>query len=345
PAELEAAIATHIGAERTRVVDARLLAEKVFGDHLPANVVLLGAAFQLGGMPLSASDIERALAGRGRAAADNRLAFDWGRWLVHDPEAVGTVLRGRNAASTARGHEPTAAATSVAELLVARRELPVELHDLLVRRTAQVIDYQSRTLAGRYLDLVEQTAVQDDSGRQWELTRTVADNWFTVLTYKDEYEVARLHVATDYDAVAAELGIDGAYALTYHLHPPFLRRLGMRKKLPAGAMYAVGFRALRRMKRLRGTAFDPFGWDRDRRAERAIIVEYADLIIELTDPVSRVGYDEQVWLANSVSEIRGYGPIKERGIARWREKVALWRRESRTRSTVTDTVGAPEVTS
>ena len=344
-ADLEAAIAAHIGSERTRVVDARVVADRVFGDHLPANVVLLGAAFQLGGLPVSAADIERALAGRGRAAADNRLAFEWGRRLAHDPEAVAQALQGPATAPTAGGYEPSAAATAAAAPLLAGRTLPDELYEVLLRRAAQVVDYQHRALAGRYLDLVEHTAAQDGPDREWALTRAVADTWFALLTYKDEYEVARLQLATDYDAVAAELGIAGGYALTYHLHPPFLRRLGMRRKLPAGTLYALGFRVLRRMKRLRGTPFDPFGLDRDRRTERAVIAEYAQLVAELTAPGVPANYDDRVRMARSAAEIKGYGPIKERAVARWREKVAEWRREPGPRSTVTDTAEVSEVTS
>jgi indolepyruvate ferredoxin oxidoreductase len=322
------------------VIDARRVAERIFADHLPANVVLLGAAFQLGGQPVSAADMAGALAGRGRSAADNRLAFAWGRWLVHDPAAVAAALGDERVASTARGYEPTPAAGVSGERLVAQQVLPAELHDRLVRRTAQVIDYQSVGRARRYLDLVEYVAARDDAAREWELTRTVAESWFALLTYKDEYEVARLHLAADYDAVAAELGLDGGYALTYHLHPPILRRLGMARKLSAGRPYALAFRVLRRMKRLRGTPFDPFGWDRDRRTERAVIVEYARLVTEITDPGADLPYDQQVELAASAAAITGYGPIKERGIEQWRAGIAAWRLEHHSAAAVSESSGA-----
>jgi indolepyruvate ferredoxin oxidoreductase len=203
-----------------------------------------------------------------------------------------------------------------------------------------VIDYQSVGRARRYLELVGYAAARDDAAREWKLTRAVAESWFALLTYKDEYEVARLHLAADYDAVAAELGLDGGYALTYHLHPPILRRLGMARKLPAGRTYALAFRALRRLKRLRGTPFDPFGWDRDRRAERAVIVEYARLVTEITDAGADVPYDRQVELAASAATIKGYGPIKERGIERWRAGIAAWRAEHHSEGAVSEASGA-----
>ena len=190
----------------------------------------------------------------------------------------------------------------------------------MVRRTGQVIDYQSRALADRFLDLVAAAATVDDPTHAWALTRTVAESWFKVLTYKDEYEVARLHRRADLDAVARDLGIDGPYSVRYQLHPPFLRRMGMKRKLPLGQTYEVGFAVLERMKRLRGTRFDVFGLDPDRRSERAVIVEFQALVTEaLRD--ERLDYDERVRIAASVSSIKGYGPIKERAIEEWRDQV------------------------
>ncbi|MBO0854298.1 MAG: 2-oxoacid:acceptor oxidoreductase family protein, partial [Nocardia sp.] len=324
--ELEAMIGAHIGAERTTIVDARTVAERVFGDHLPANVMLLGAAFQRGALPVAMADITTALAGR--AAQVNRAAFEWGRWLAHDPQAVDAALKGRRAAPTALGYEVSEGSAEAAKMLVEQSDmadLPSDLRDLLIRRTGQVIDYQSVALGRRYLDLVERTAGTDSAETNWALTRTVIGAWFALLTYKDEYEVARLHLAADYDAIADELGIDGAYSLTYQLHPPILRRLGIHRKLPAGRPYALGFRVLRRMKKLRGTAFDVFGWDRDRRTERAVIGEYRNLIEEITAPRARVPYEQRVELAGSTSRIKGYAGIKESAVQQWREDIAEWR--------------------
>ena len=165
--------------------------------------------------------------------------------------------------------------------------------------------------------------------RGWELTRAVAEAWHKLLTYKDEYEVARLHLAADYGKVARDLGIEGPYSVTYHLHPPVLRRLGMRKKLPLGVPYALGFRVLRPMKRLRGTPFDVFGWDRDRRMERAVIGEYERLMDESAG--AAMPYETIAAIAGSPLSVKGYGPVKEAAVAAWRRRVA----ELRSRPSVT----------
>jgi indolepyruvate ferredoxin oxidoreductase len=243
-------------ATRVAFVAAKRIAEAVFSDHLLANVILAGASYQLGGPPGSLDDVAQAMSRQGKSAAVNREAFEWGRWAVHDPDAVEAALRGL--ARVARG---------------------------------------------------------DDGEHGWELTRAVTMSWFGLLTYKDEYEVARLHLAFDYDADARHLGIEGRYTLKYHLHPPALRRLGLKHKLPMGKPYALAFQVLARMKRLRGTPLDVFGWDPDRRLERTPIGEYEQLIEGAGD----LPYDDAVRLAQSV---KGYAQVKEAAVTRWRPAVA-----------------------
>ncbi len=321
---LQQAITDRVGAGRVAFVDARRIAELVFADHLVANIVLLGAAFQLGGLPLSLADMERALATAGRGTDRNREAFEWGRWIVHDPRAVQRALLDaeREAYAEADGiFDPTPGALAVAARLLEGRRIPDPLHDLVLRRAAQMVDYHDARRAQRFLGLVERAAAQDDAAHDWTLTRAVAESWFKLLTYKDEYEVARLHLRVDYDHLAQDLGIDGPFRVKYHLHPPTLRRLGLKRKLALGTPYRLAFRVLRRLKRLRETPFDPFGWDRDRRMERSLIDEYQHLINASLASDARRSYETLVELAASPMSIKGYGPIKERAVAQWRERI------------------------
>jgi indolepyruvate ferredoxin oxidoreductase len=323
---LERAIEDRLGRDRVVFVDSTRIAETILGNHLLANVVVLGAAFQLGGLPVSLTDIERAVARQGTSAAANREAFTWGRWAVHEPHAVAAKLL--DAAGSNDIFDPSASARQTATELTAARDLPDALRDVIVRRTAQVIDYQNESLAQRFLALVARAAAYDDDDRDWALTRAVAESWFKLLTYKDEYEVARLHLKADYGRIAHDLGIDGGYSVTYHLHPPVLRRLGLAKKLPLGRPYDVAFRALRSMRRVRGTPLDLFGWDRDRRTERAVIDEYESVIGAVLARMPTPSYDVLVEIAASALAIKGYGQIKERGVAAWRENVAELRRRA-----------------
>jgi indolepyruvate ferredoxin oxidoreductase len=317
-----------VGGDRLVLVDSKRIAEAFFGSHILANIVLVGAAFQRGALPFGADAVRGAI-GNGKGAQDNWEAFEWGRWAVHDPAVVDAALEAAElgtSKTTAGLFEPSAAAVRRARTLVRRRTFPADLATMLERRTAQVVDYQDAALAEMYLDLVGRVAGMDDAGHGWRLTRAVAESWFKLLTYKDEYEVARLHLRVDYDEVARELGIEGPYSVTYHLHPPVLRRLGMRNKLALGASYEAAFRVLHRMRRLRGTPFDVFGWDRDRRMERALVAEYRQLVLESLADAS-VSYDGRVAVAESVLMVKGYAEVKERSVQNWRDRVAALRRD------------------
>lgn len=323
-AAMQQAVVEQVGEENVAFVDSVRIADKVFSESVLANVVLLGAAFQHGGLPLSLADFEAALKLRG--SRSNREAFEWGRWAVHDPEAVEAALASAgDDHPTMRAFEPTPEANEQARRLLANQSLPAELAKLLQRRAAQVIDYQSVALAARFLSLVERAALRDTAERGFALTIAVIESWFRLLTYKDEYEVARLHSATNYDLIARRLGIEGQYELRYQLHPPVFHRLGLHRKLPLGRIGTLLFALLRRMKRLRGTLLDVFRWDPDRRLERALIEEYDQLATRVLADAT-LPYGTKVELAASALTIKGYRTVKERNVAAWRTRVAELRR-------------------
>lgn len=303
-------------------VESKRIADLAFGDAVLANMVLLGAAYQLGGLPFGVDHFEKAL-GKGKGAAKNRAAFEWGRWTAHDPAAVDAALgaAGETVGETSEGRafEPSRDALNAAEAKVAALKLPAALAPRIERRAAQVIDYQNKALADRYLGLVQTAAVHDNAAGDWALTAAVAEGWFKLLTYKDEYEVARLHLATDYDRIAREMGIESDYELRYHLHPMLFRRLGARHKLAMGKPFAAAFHVLKRLKGLRGTVFDPFGWDADHLLERAVIGEY-EAAVRMS--LIELPYQDTVRVAASAAQIKGYGPVKARNIAAWREEIA-----------------------
>ncbi len=143
---------------------------------------------------------------------------------------------------------------------------------------------------------------------------------FKLMAYKDEYEVARLHLTNDLaTALAAEF--PGGVTVQYNLHPPLLRALGWKRKIKLGRWFDRAFRLLVAMRGLRGTALDPFGYAEVRRVERALPGEYRALVEKALIGLSPETYERAVKLANLPDVIRGYEEIKLRNVRRFRDEV------------------------
>ena len=297
-------------------LDALAIAEGLFDDHMATNPLVLGAAYQAGALPISAASIEQAIRLNGVAVEMNLLAFRWGRMAVVDLERVEAALRsasGRVEALPVLGAEARQLVDSVAAAGELRRLLEIRVPDL--------IQYQSAEYARQYVEFVGTVAAaeQQRTPGRTGLTEAVARYLHKLMAYKDEYEVARLHL----DAAAqAELRSRFGEQIRYHwhLHPPVLRALGLRKKLKLGAWFAPAFRALRAMKGLRGTALDVFGYAEVRRVERALIPEYRRMIETVLTRLGPANHDTAVSIAELPDEIRGYEHIKLANVKRFRER-------------------------
>ena len=180
-------------------------------------------------------------------------------------------------------------------------------------RVPELIAYQSRRYAAEYVEFVREAF--DRSGSS-AITAAVARQLHYLMAYKDEYEVARLHLA--------HLPSEGRF--WFHLHPPLLRALGMKRKLKLGRWFVPFLRLLRAMRRLRGTALDPFGHTKVRRVERALVGEYRELVRGALDEL-RPGTEQLVLeLCELPDSIRGYEEIKLRSVVRFRKDAARLQR-------------------
>ncbi|HEU5416596.1 MAG TPA: indolepyruvate ferredoxin oxidoreductase family protein [Streptosporangiaceae bacterium] len=310
-------------------VDTEAVATALFGDAVAANVIALGAAYQAGAVPVAAASIERAIELNGVAVQRNKAAFRAGRLAVHDPAALPAA---RRAGELRRREDPRQLAA--AGELAAARGLTGPAAGRAVRRAAELIDYQDARLAGRYLDLVGaaaradaarvaagQAAGQDTAGQEAaELTEAVTDAFFHLLAYKDEYEVARLHLLPEFGAALAG-AVPGGRGVRYQLHPPVLRALGLHSKIGIPAPLArPAFRALRGMRKVRGSRADVFGYTRVRRTERRLAAEYEAQMRPLLDRAATLpdaGHAAAVELARLPLGIRGYEEIKLAAVARY----------------------------
>jgi indolepyruvate ferredoxin oxidoreductase len=263
--------------DRVQFFDATDLARRYLGDSIYANMVVLGAAWQMGLIPLSEDAILRAVALNGASVDGNKKAFAIGRWAaVHPDEAAAT-------------DEDVTVKT-----LTLKEKIDV--------RAAFLVTYQNAALADRYRALVDRAPQ--------EARAEVAEGYFKLLAYKDEYEVARLHLQT---ADKARAEFDGAFRMSFHLAPPILARKGSDgrpKKMRFGPWVLGAFRLLARMKGLRGTSLDPFGYGTERRAERALIAAYEADMGEVLPLVTPETADAVRALALLPLEILGFGPVK-----------------------------------
>ena len=297
---LREAIVSATGADHANFLDATRLATALMGDSIATNLFMLGYAWQKGRVPLSLEAIERALEINAVAVDANKRAFLWGRRAAHDLPAV--------------------EAHATPEMARAANHRTTDLESLIADRAAQLTAYQDAAYAARYKALVERTRDAETArtpGRA-DLTAAVARYYFKLLAYKDEYEVARLY--TD-GAFLARLRaqFEGDYKLRFHLAPPLVAardlETGHLKKRTYGPWMLSAFKVLARLRRLRGTPFDPFGRTAERRAERRLIEKYEALIDELLSGLSPETHALAVELASIPEHIRGYGHIKERHMA------------------------------
>jgi indolepyruvate ferredoxin oxidoreductase len=300
PARL-ASIERLIGSENLARFDANRAAEVLFGDTVFANVMMLGATWQLGLIPVTFEALMRAIELNGVFTKQNKEAFAGGRLAVADVNFMTSLL----------GHEA-----------------PKETLDEIVDRRKKFLEaYQNGNYARRYTDLVDHVRrVEGDRLPGSEaVTTAVAKSLFKLMAYKDEYEVARLHMETGFlDRLRQEF--EGDFTVKYHLAPPILSAgkdaRGRPLKRQFGQWIEPVFRILARFKFLRGTAFDVFGYSKERRMERGLIDWYETLVAELLPDLDDNTAEASARIASLPMEIRGYGPVKEAAVENVKARIA-----------------------
>jgi indolepyruvate ferredoxin oxidoreductase len=298
-------------------LDALQLAENLFGNHMFANVLTIGAAYQAGAIPISATAIERAIELNGAAVEKNKQAFRIGRLVVADPAWPDSLQLGRRGAQPGK-RELSAQALALVDTVGAEGEL----RRLLEIRVPELIAYQNLAYAQDYAGFVKRVLAAElrlgTAGTP--LSEAVARYLFKLMAYKDEYEVARLYLQPAFqEAITAEFGTQAK--VIYQLHPPLLRELGLKRKVGFGRWFDTVYHLLATLKGLRGTAMDIFGYAKVRRVERQLIGEYRALMEAVLPTLSLDTVAQAVQLAELPDMIRGYEEIKLANVARFREKV------------------------
>jgi indolepyruvate ferredoxin oxidoreductase len=296
-------ISSLAGAAHSYFVDASRLSTALLGQSLGANMFMMGYAYQLGALPVSAAAIEQAIALNGEAVDMNHAAFRWGRRAAVDLASVEALAR---PAPDAR--DPV-------------RTLSTSFDEIIARRVEFLTAYQNAAYAARYRRRV-------DAARAAEIARTpgkngvaeaVARYLFKLMAYKDEYEVARLFADPSFlRQVRNEVDGDNL-RFTFHLAPPLLARrnkvTGEPRKMSFGPWMLTVYKLLAKLKSLRGTALDPFGYTAERKIERQSVRDYETLLDELIARLSPENHYLAVGLAAIPEKIRGFGHVKLRHLA------------------------------
>ncbi|MCU1599367.1 MAG: indolepyruvate ferredoxin oxidoreductase, partial [Frankiales bacterium] len=290
-------------------IDALAASEALFGSTAPANLLLVGAAFQLGVLPFPAQAIEEAIDLNGVAVKANVAAFRWGRVAVADAAAFAAA---------------TSTATTVAPRVYDLGASPLEgeTRRLASVRAQLLLDHSGPRAVRQYLDVVERAwAAERAVMVATDYSQAVARGVAHVMAYKDEYEVARLLTRKELLAEVQQQ-VPGATKVTYNLHPPALRSMGMDRKLKLGAWSRPMLKTMAASKKLRGTALDPFGRAHVRRVERALIESHTALVEKLSASLTAESYVTAVTAAGASEIVRGFEDIKLGNVERYKETLA-----------------------
>ncbi len=303
-ARIQRAIQAATGEGASEFVNATRLATALMGDAIATNLFLLGYAWQRGLVPVSAASLTRAIELNNVAVEMNKRAFTWGRRAALDLQAVA-------AQAFPKGLPEAKRATTLDEIVEVRREF--------------LVQYQDEQYAKRYTDLVEQVraAEREKAKGLTGLAEAVARCYFKLLAYKDEYEVARLYTDPSFRE-RLEQTFEGDYTLQFHLAPPLLARIDPNSGEPVKKAYGPWmmkvFERLAKLKRLRGTVLDPFGYTAERRMERGLIREYEETVRELMEGMTAENHSVAVEIAALPKHIKGFGHVKRESVERARER-------------------------
>ncbi len=302
---MEQAISSAVSQYGGHFLDATALGVALLGEALASNMILLGYAWQKGLLPLRRDSIEQSIRLNGVAIDANLQAFLWGRRFAEHADKVLTL---------------TGIGPKLTEVMAAQ-----SLDEVVDYRRSELVAYQSKGYADRYLALVnkvrlaesELLAGKDGNSGKLALTENVAHYYFKLLAYKDEYEVARFYSNGEFEQALAEQ-FEGKLRLRFHLAPPLLARRdpdsGQLIKREFGSWMLPMFKILAKFKFLRGTVLDPFGRTAERKMERQLIADYEQQVDHLLEHLTIEKLPLAVELAGLPHFIRGYGHVKETNV-------------------------------
>jgi indolepyruvate ferredoxin oxidoreductase len=298
-AQMLALLRDAAGEDNAAFVAATELATALMANAVAANLFLVGYALQCGLLPVSLEALERAIELNGVEEQMNKASLAWGRLAADDLAAVEIAASGSPDADVIK---------------------PVDTVDsVMAHRSAFLTNYQNAAYAARYRRLVDRSVEAEARvlGASGPLSLAVAKYYFKLLAYKDEYEVARLYAEGDF-LQQIKRDFEGGFKIEFNMAPPLLTRrdaqTGRHRKRVFGGWMLPAMGLLAKLRFLRGTVLDVFGWAQHRRAERALILEYEATLARLLEGLTRANHPLAVEIARLPESIRGYDTVKDASI-------------------------------
>jgi indolepyruvate ferredoxin oxidoreductase len=309
------AIRNSAGENLSEFVEATRIATALMGDAIATNMFMLGYAVQRGLIPVSLDALLQAVELNGTAIEANKTALNWGRLYAQDPKKVDEIARPAIPASEFKTFAKTT-------------------DELLADRMPRLAAYQNEAYAQRYRMLVEMARAAEATKAKGMtgFAEAVARYAYKLMAFKDEYEVARLYTDGEF-LKKLNAQFEGDFSLSFHLAPPLMNppdpETGIATKRQFGPWMMRAFTLLAKLKGLRGTRLDVFGYTHERRTERQLIADYFGLIEELCASLTADNHGIAVQLAKIPEDIRGYGHVKVKHLKDAKDKearlLATWR--------------------
>jgi len=283
-----------LGKNNIDFMPSNTIANKILGDSILSNMFIVGNAYQSGLIPVKASAIEKAIKLNGVSIEENINAFRLGRYSKNNKKEI-------------------------LDLIYEKEKIINDFEEKFIDRYNFLIEYQNKKYADQYKELVDYVKKHEENIKVdvKNFSNAVAINYFKLMSYKDEYEVARLYSNNEFISKINET-FEGNFKINFHLSPPIFytqdKVTGRPLKINFGSWIMILFKFISMFKFLRGTYLDPFGYFKERKIERLLINSYKERILEICSKLTIENYALAAEIASTPDQIRGFGYIKEKNI-------------------------------
>ena len=289
-----------LGNNNVNFIQTAKIVRKILGDDIPANMFVVGYAYQAGFIPIKSVSIEQAIKLNNVSIDFNLMAFRLGRQTFLKKDNMYKLIESKMSEEDSE-------------------KISTNINDKINRRYNFLIEYKDEKYAKKYSNLVNNVKKCEEklSNNKTTLSEAVAFNYFKLMAYKDEYEVSRLYTHPQFKKKIKE-AFDGKFKINFHMAPPIFAKKnssnGEPVKIKIGQWFLYLMKLIAPLKFLRGTVFDPFGYSDERKTERKLIKDYEIMILDIMQKLKKENYETACEIAKMPEKIRGFGHVKKNNL-------------------------------